>query len=183
MKIVFALLSLFVGLTAWAQESSMPMPASGPRARVTTGFRASLLKPVLTVQIPGRSENSRLDDTLGMSLGYIDMQPGDFGWSSSLGYLQGKELNATTSLLRADINVGYAFDRIFSVRGGFNLSGITRAGLSRVTPSGGLQLIGSAALYRNFSLDVGYINMNQGLPDSLMVLNQSGLEVGLAGTF
>lgn len=174
---------LLFGSLAGAQESTMPLPTTGSAAPVTSGFRAALLKPALSVQIPGRSSSSRIDDVVGLSLGYIDMEVGDYGWSSSLGYLQGKDGSLSTSLLRADVNVGYQFTRIFSLRGGFNVSGINQPGLSRVTPSGGLQLIGSAAVYRNFSIDLGYINMNQGLPDSLLVLNQSGLELGLAGTF
>ncbi len=183
MKAALLLLLIFANQKVLAQSSSAPLEPAESSAPVSTGFRVSLLKPSLTVQNPSENSNSQLENSLGISLGYIDMPIDDFGWSASFAYLSGETARLATGLQRLDMNVGYALNRIFSLRGGFNLSTISRQGFARLTPSGGLQLIASAQIHRNLSIDVGYLNMNQGLPENLKVLNESGLELGVAGTF
>lgn len=157
------------------------------------GFRVGIVKPMLEAELKfsngGRSfstEPTKIDDTLGLSLGYVNLPVQELGWTSNLSYMQLKNKGLDANLARLDGNVAYSFTQILNIKGGLNLSKFTSGeGVSKLDPSIGFQGGLGVQLTRNFGLDIGYTNMNQSatVDDVKVEAKESGIEIGLNGTF
>jgi hypothetical protein len=179
-----------VASMSFAQSTStanMPIPESDS----VHGFRVSLLRPVLEVEIKAKfasgsdSSKGKIDDSLGFALGYASLPVQSLGWTANLAYLSLKNDGEEAPMLRADANVAYAFTSLVNVKGGLNLSQFTKEESNDFKPAIGLQANVGFQVTKNFGIDLGYTQMNQtaDVSGATIELKESGFEVGVNGTF
>lgn len=155
------------------------------------GFRVSILKPMLEMELKAKSGNLsgtdkiNVNDTLGLAVGYASLPVQAFGWTANLAYLELKEGGDRINMYRADGNVAYAFTKFVNAKGGLNLSKFTSKNFEKLDPAIGLQASVGFQATRNFGVDLGYVMMNQKktIDDVNYNLKESGFEIALNGTF
>jgi len=156
------------------------------------GVRVSLVKPTLDADLKASymgtsiSVKEKLADTLGVSIGYVNLPVQEIGWTTNLALMDIKNGGSTTSMARIDGNLAYAFSQKVNVKGGLNLSKFTSGqDHEKLNPAIGLQAGLGVQVNRNFGIDFGYTQMNQtGSVEGINVeLKESGMELGINGTF
>jgi hypothetical protein len=185
----FVATALVASMSFAQSTSTATMPNQD--ADSVRGFRVSVVKPVLEVELKvnaGSGSNSNkenLEDSLGFALGYASLPVQSLGWTANLAYLSLKAEGSEVPMLRADVNVGYAFTSLVNVKGGLNLSKFTKDDYNDFKTAIGLQANVGFQITRNFGLDLGYTQMNQTaeFDAGTVDLKLSGFEVGLNGTF
>ncbi len=184
------LVTALVASMSFAQNTSTAKMSDDGIA--SKGVRISVLKPVLEAEIKasykGQSfgTKEKLDDALGFSVGYASLPVQELGWTANLAYMDVKNEGTSTGMMRADGNLAYAFTSILNVKGGLNLSKFTSGtNNEKLNPAIGFQGGLGVQVSKNFGLDIGYTQMNQsGSLDGVNVdIKESGLEIGLNGTF
>lgn len=189
-KITVFLAMALVASSSFAQNTSTAkMPADDSIS--SKGFRIGIVKPMLEADIKasyqGQSfgNKEKLDEALGLSLGYASLPVQELGWTANATYMDIKNNGESTGLARIDGNLAYAFTSIVNVKGGLNVSKLTKSDASKYDAGIGFQGGVGVQLTRNFGLDLGYTQMNQsGSSDGIKVdLKEAGVEIGLNGTF
>lgn len=189
-KIALLLATAFVASTSFAQNTSTAkMPTDDGIS--SKGFRVGIVKPMLEADIKasyqGQSfgNKEKLDEALGFSLGYASLPVQELGWTANATYMDIKNNGESTGLARIDGNLAYAFTSIINVKGGLNVSKLTKSESSKYDAGIGFQGGVGVQLTKNFGLDLGYTQMNQsGSSDGVKVdLKEAGVEIGLNGTF
>ena len=158
------------------------------------GLRLGIVKSILDMNIKGSKNGSsasnqdKLDDSLGLSLGYVNLPVQQLGWTSNLTYLNIKEEGSNANLMRVDGNLAYAFTNTLNLKGGLNLAKFTSTDggwAQNMDAAIGFQASLGVQITENFGLDVGFTQMNQSgsLGDISVNLRESGTELGLTATF
>lgn len=156
------------------------------------GVRVSFLKPDLELKVKATYEESsfsgsnKLEDTLGVGVGYAFLPVQNLGWTTNFSYIQFKDSRDTAHFLRLDGNLAYTFTDVLNLKGGVNVSKIGGAGdADKITPGIGFQASLGVQATRNFGIDFGYTQMKQaGSDDGIKwTLEEAGFELGLNGTF
>ncbi|MES3036883.1 MAG: hypothetical protein V4736_03170 [Bdellovibrionota bacterium] len=202
MKIVGLILSLFVGSSAFAQFDAMIAMGGGRKQSSSReGFRISALAVAPSILVKTDSsiayipsnEATQMDQTAGAALGYASLDPGSFGWTTNISYLDIKNRDGRADMIRLDANVGYAFNSYFNMKLGPNVSKFSSnyAGseIQSLTPALGGQVSAGFQISESIGLDVAYAQMRQS--GDLIVFNtavpieieSSGLELSLHATF
>lgn len=178
-----------VASSSFAQNTSTAkMPTDGMSSK---GFRIGIVKPMLEADIKASYQGQsfgakeKLDEALGLSLGYASLPVQELGWTANATYMDIKNEGSSTGLARIDGNLAYAFTSIVNVKGGLNISKLTKSENSKYDAGIGFQGGVGVQLTRNFGLDLGYTQMNQsGSSEGVKVdLKEAGVEIGLNGTF
>ena len=194
MKKTVVLISFFMGLSAYAQNTSVSTMNQGVSSK---GIRVSLLKPSLNVELKvssggksGKSDNVSFGDSTGLSVGYANLPVGQLGWTTNLSLIDTKVDKTNLNFTRLDGNLAYAFTPVVNAKGGLNYSKITKGDDQNVfTPAIGLQASVGFQVTKNFGIDVGYTQMNQRVEanvdgnDMDFDFKFSGVEIGINGTF
>ncbi len=181
---------LLLGSASMAQNISatkMPSADYEPR-RVRIGVLAPLLDASFKVSNEGQSKTSSesIQDSLGISAGYANLPLQELGWTANGSYMRIANGGPSFGLARVDGNLAYAFSEVMNVKGGLNLSKFISGGdLPKLDASLGVQLCLGFQMTKSFGLDIGYTQMNQSgkFDDFNLELKESGLELGLYGTF
>lgn len=168
------------------QQSSMKKP----RVRVydpisSEGFRVGLELPMLSADLKSGSSSisQKLDQVLGVSLGYAKLRIRELGWTTNLSYLDIKNNGASNALVRIDGNLAYAFNRNFNTKAGLNVSNLTKGDANAGV---GFQAGLGVQMNKSVGIDLAYTQMNQTGTSSFgnsVNLTESGVELGLNGTF
>ncbi|MNJ94702.1 hypothetical protein D3C87_124040 [compost metagenome] len=184
-----------VSLAQDTTSSRMAMP----EIYSSKGIRVSLLRPTIDMKGKGKMEGKtvnltgKVEDVLGLGVGYANLPVGQVGWTGNVTYL--KPATGDAGMLRGDGNVAYAFTQFVNVKGGLNVMKVIGGSFAEnYTPGIGGQASVGLQLTRNFGLDLSYVMMRNGLklpvsPGSsskiLTVddLEFAGVEIGLNGTF
>lgn len=153
------------------------------------GFRMALVKPILSLQAraDGYSKTSALEklpETLGLSLGYARLPIGHLGWSANFAYINIQNV-PDQGFWRLDGNVGYTANSLFSIKGGLNISNLTRtAGV--ISPSAGAQTSIGLQFNKTVGIDLGYVMMQQQITildyDTGIYIVEQGPEITLTVT-
>lgn len=137
------------------------------------------------------SDSESLDSTLGLSVGYAYLPVQQLGLVGSVALLDisNKDEDGKTytqTMYRVDGNAAYSFNQNLYLKGGANISGFTRGDIAKkMDPAIGLQAGLGFQINKNFGIDAGLVMMRQ-TATMLGVdveLQESGLELGLHGTF
>jgi hypothetical protein len=189
-KIVAILTMAFLTSTTYAQNASTAkMPIDDGMSSI--GFRISLVKPMLDADIKASYKGNsfgnkeKLDETLGLSVGYARLPIQELGWTANAAFMEIKSEGTTTGLARIDGNLAYAFTSIVNIKGGLNLAKLTSGGGSNYSAGLGIQGSVGIQLSKNFGIDLGYTQMNQSgsTNGANVALKEAGMEIGLNGTF
>lgn len=194
--------------SAFAQNQTTPEETSSvsthfPGPTSAKGFRIALVKPFLDWEAEAKADNftfksdGEFEKEMGFSLGFAYLPIRSVGFTVNASYLtfNDKGDSDKTHMIRADGNVGYAFNEIMSIKGGFNISDFTDSDMDEIKPSIGLQFGTGVQINKNFGFDVSYVIMRQTnrsftdyndkgtLNDPTINLFEKGLEVALHATF
>lgn len=188
-QIAAFLATALVASMSFAQNTSTAqMPAQESSSK---GFRVSIVKPMLEAEIKASgygasvSNSEKLDEALGVAVGYANLPVQALGWTANLTHMDIKNDGTNGSMLRVDGNAAYAFTNYVNVKGGLNLSKLTSSSDIEFTPAIGFQASVGYQVTKNFGLDLGYTQMNQKAEEQGVdvTFKVSGLEIGLNGTF
>lgn len=193
MKFKFALLMAMALFTtkSFAQGSS-PSEMAQDGTISSKGFRIGIVKPILELDLKvslggaSASDYTKVNDALGFSLGYASLPVQALGWTVNFAYMDLNTKESSADMVRVDGNLAYAFTDILSIKGGLNISKLTGKDSADDLNAGiGLQGSLGVQITRNFGIDIGYIQMNQSgtMLGTDVDLKESGLELGLHGTF
>lgn len=198
------ILALIIALTsstfAFAQASQTqtisteaPAVESAPK---TEGIRVSLFKPLLSAEAKTRGGNlstqsasEKINNSLGLSIGYANMPLQQLGYSSYMSYLSLNNEASNASALRLEGNATYSeyvYTRLVNFKGGLNISKfVSGEFLKDQEPSVGGQVSASVNVYKDMAIELGYTIMRQSKNVNGVDVDtkQSGLEIGLNGTF
>ncbi len=199
-KLFLAALFLVSSTTAFAQNTSVSQIEKST-AVSSEGFRVSLLRSNLSMKINADygdekvNETYKIDQTVGLSLGYVSLPIQQLGWTASLAALQLAVDEDELSMLRADGNVGYAINSYFNIKAGLNISNIkTNDSEASFKPDIGTQAGIGFQFNKNFGLDINYVITKQFVTvekkfnnvvsgKSRFTPEQTGTEIALTGTF
>ncbi|MFS4460825.1 outer membrane beta-barrel protein [Bdellovibrio sp. HCB2-146] len=174
---------------AQSQTSTMPMPRSYISAE---GIRVGLVKPMLDMELKmsvgGESSTgkAKVDDGIGVAVGYAYLPIQDLGWSASFVHSAGKIESLNIGISRIEGNLGLAFNEYCNIKGGINLSKLSGEEVfNKMGPGFGLQAGVGVQFTKNIGLDLNYLYLNQiGNIDGVNLMSkQTGFEVGVNGTF
>ena len=164
------------------------------------GFSVSYVRPSLeyNANLTGnnfsKAMSGKLDQTNGLSFGYVSLPIQSLGWTANTTLLEIKNNEISVQVGRADGNLAYAFNKYINVKGGFNLSQFIKSETAEKYNAGfGFQAGLGFQMTKNVGLDVGFteihqsgkISVNNGISskDYDIDYKLSGLELGLTGTF
>jgi hypothetical protein len=103
------------------------------------------------------------------------------GYIADLSFINMTGRNGSTGILRADANLAFAMNDVFSVKGGINTAKfVTGESAQKWSPGLGFQAGVGVQLGANMSFSMGYTRISQSAQDDLTL---SGPELGLTGTF
>ncbi len=207
-QIVTMLTVTAVAVSAFAQapttsEETTSVSTHFPGPTSAKGFRIALVKPFLdwdveqTTDIVKIKYDGEFEKEMGISLGFAYLPIRSVGFTVNASYLSFNAEGDSDKIhmLRADGNVGYAFNEVVSLKGGFNVSDITNSELDEYKPSVGLQFGTGIQINKNFGFDISYVAMRQSnrsftdynnagkFNDPTVNLIVSGIEVALHATF
>lgn len=197
-KTVFSLLAMIAASQmALAQSSTSSTTSVNNYDDMSAqGVRVGLVRPTLdfraTAEAFGqkRTEKAEIGDTTGISIGYASLPVQQLGWLADIAFLRLKD-GGTENMTRISGNLAYAYTTNVHVKGGLNISNFTdgRVGSDEFgfeTEAGiGAQFGLGFQINKNFGIDVGYTLMRQTTNVSFVdvELEESGLEIGINGTF
>lgn len=184
-------LGLLVGgpLAFGAQVLSAPQSEFVDGGIASEGFRLAILKPFMNLDVKisgtGESDSSKIDDTLGFSVGYANLPVQDLGWTTNLAYLDMRNNGGSAGMARLDGNLAYAFKPMVNIKGGLNVSKMVSGALTQLNVGIGFQAGVGFQFTQNFGIDAGYSQMNQSLSSGgqTATIRESGPEIGLNATF
>ena len=208
-KQIVALLAVTaVAVSAFAQtqtnqEETANVSTHFPGPTSAKGFRIALVKPFLDWGSEQKAEsvslknNGEFEKEMGFSIGFAYLPLRNIGFTVNASYLSFNDEGDSDKIrmLRADGNVGYAFNEIISIKGGLNISDFTNSELNKLKPSFGLQFGTGIQISKNFGFDISYVVMQQTnrsfgdynnkgtFNDPTLTLIEKGLEVALHATF
>lgn len=150
-----------------------------------------------------RTEKKSNPTFLGVSGGYAYMPIQSLGWTTNLAYMGARQDGATINIFRVDGNLGYAFMRELSLKGGVNFAKIDYSNnnsnnylysQSKVNfdPGYGFQAQLTYQPFEYLGFDLGYSEINAAAKTKTgyMLTETStnlkviqGLEIGVHGTF
>jgi hypothetical protein len=187
-KLIAALMTVAVAAPALAQQSSAEMPIFETERPKESGVRVALTYTSLnsTAKAPGQKVSNDLGQGVGASVGYASLPVGQLGYLTSLNLatIDAQDSSNNVNFARAELNVAYAINPRVFLKAGANVSDITNSD-ANVKPGVGGQIgIGSRTTPR-FGFEVNFISMNQTNETALgnVDLTESGLELGISGTF
>ncbi len=207
-QIVTLLAVTAVAVSAFAQaqtnqEETTSVSTHFPGPTSAKGFRIALVKPFLDWDAEQKADDitfknsGEFEKEIGFSVGFAYLPIRSIGFTVNASYLTFNDDGDSDKIhmLRADGNVGYAFNEIFSIKGGFNISDFTDSEIDQLKPSVGLQFGTGIQITKNFGFDVSYVAMRQTnrsitdynnkgtFNDPTVNLFEKGLEVALHATF
>jgi hypothetical protein len=160
---------------------------------IRVGFTRSILDAQINFSMDSLStEYSRkIDESLGLSVGYVHLPIQSLGWAASGSFFQMKNNGQEAAqMIRLDGNLAYTFNQYFHIKGGLNTSEFIKGNLLTQMSA---DLSGQAGvgfqINKNFGFDVGYVEIHQSgtlntsLGDMDMKYKFSGIEMGFNGTF
>jgi hypothetical protein len=197
-----------VAVSTFAQAQTNPEETTAvsthyPGPTSAKGFRIALVKPFLDWDLQAKADSrtfkfdGEFEKEMGFSVGFAYLPIRNIGFTVNASYLSFNDEGDSDKahMLRADGNVGYAFNEIFSIKGGLNISDFTNSELNEYKPSFGLQFGTGIQINKNFGFDVSYVLMQQTnrsfadynqkgtVDDPTINLIVSGLELALHATF
>lgn len=207
-QIVTILAVTALAVSAFAQSQTTPEETTSvsthfPGPASAKGFRIALVKPFLDWDAEAKADgftfksDGEFEKEVGLSVGFAYLPIRSVGFTVNASYLSfnAEDESDKIHLLRADGNVGYAFNEIFSLKGGFNVSDFTNSELNDYKPSFGLQFGTGIQINKNFGFDISYVIMSQSnrsftdsknkgtINDPTVNIFEKGLEVALHATF
>lgn len=186
----FVALALFAS-SSFAQYSSVTEVRLRDRY-ASQGVRVSLVKPSLSMEVKFSDSDESLtfkeniDSALGLAVGYASLPIQELGYTVNGSLFDLKEAEGSASMFRMDGNLGYAFNSIFNLKGGLNVSFFDgRDSNIKFDPGLGAQASAGFQITKNIGLDLGYIVMNQSANHKGVRIDakESGPEIALNGTF
>ncbi|MFZ3229342.1 MAG: hypothetical protein WA160_03980 [Pseudobdellovibrio sp.] len=194
-QIVFILFLISIN-TSFAQGVSTLEAAATATTAPTEGLHFSIFKANLIDDIKAyggkytpATTQGKVDETLGFSVGLINMPIQKLGYTTNLAYLSLKDQGSNLASIRLDGNVGYAdyvFGQLCNLKGGLNLSKFISGDFAKdLDPSVGGQASFGVAIIKNVGVDIGYTIMRQTKNINGVDLDytESGFEIGLGATF
>jgi hypothetical protein len=196
MKLTTVIAILCLSSAAFAQQSvtSVANTASEISSGVARGVRVALLKPSLEAKIEASfqgfsaSDEDRIDNTTGISVGYAQIPTNNLGFIADLAYLELKD-GGKAKMMRASGNATYGINNMTYVKGGLNVSNLDAEG-EKFDAGIGFQAGVGLQVNRNIGFELNYTRMNQessqnisGLGSIDVDIQESGLELALTGTF
>jgi hypothetical protein len=207
-QIVTLLAVTAVAVSAFAQAQTNPEETTAvsthyPGPTSAKGFRIALVKPFLDWEAETKADSftiksdGEFEKEVGFSVGFAYLPIRSIGFTVNASYLSFNDQGDSDKihLLRADGNVGYAFNEILSLKGGLNISDFTNSELNEYKPSIGLQFGTGIQINKNFGFDISYVIMRQTnrsftdydeegtINDPTVNIIQNGLELALHATF
>jgi hypothetical protein len=185
------------------QEETTSVSTHFPGPTSAKGFRIALVKPFLEWDAEAKADgftfksDGEFEKEVGLSLGFAYLPIRSVGFTVNASYLSFNSEGESDKIhmLRVDGNVGYAFNEIFSLKGGFNVSDFTNSELNEYKPSVGLQFGTGIQINKNFGFDVSYVAMRQTnrsfadyndkgtINDPTVNIIERGVELALHATF
>ena len=198
MAFVFTCPAFSQTMSAPTERTSVSYSQVAPTS--SQGIRVSLLGSALNfdAKTSAFGHTSTFSDSMksnyGFALGYAYLPVGTLGFTTSLAYMTLSQDSDTMNIVRLDGNMAFAFNRIFNLKGGINVSGITSASsgnerFTKLNPAPGGQVGLGAQISKNFGLDLMYVVMNQSGNVKIeggtaqVEAQESGGELNLSGTF
>ena len=197
-----------VAASAFAQSQTNPEETTAvsthyPGPTSAKGFRIALVKPVLDWEAEAKADSFTFKDDgefekeMGFSVGFAYLPIRNIGFTVNASYLSFNDEGDSDKIhmLRADGNVGYAFNEIVSIKGGLNISDFTNSELNEYKPSFGIQFGTGIQITKNFGFDISYVIMRQTnrsfadyndegtINDPTLNIIENGLELALHATF
>lgn len=207
-QIVTLLAVTAVAVSAFAQSQTSQEETSSvsthfPGPTSAKGFRIALVKPFLDWDAEAKADgftfksDGEFEKEVGLSVGFAYLPIRSIGFTVNASYLtfNDKDDSDKIHMIRADGNVGYAFNEIMSIKGGLNISDFTDSEVDQLKPSIGLQFGTGIQLSKNFGFDISYVVMRQTnrsftdyndkgtINDPTVSIFEKGLEVALHATF
>ena len=216
LSLPFSVSFLFASM-AWAAQPAVQSLANYTASKqgveasaAVRGLRLAVLVPMTReikrwvrnddFNLEGTS-NFQTKDHVGVSVGYVNLKPKSLAVSSHLSYRSFKVLaydeSVDMSQISLDGNIGYAFNRILSLRGGLNVSrmssGDGRLQFTTFSPGVGAQAILGLQFSDRWGADLTYVQSKSnyrfeqeqrtGPVKARGHWEQQGLEVSLTSTF
>lgn len=188
MKALVVLAVLSFGVVASAQEVRTTIPTVSSTSYKESGVKVALTYSSLnsTAKASGEKRSSDLGSGVGASLGYAQLPVKKIGY---LGLVNFSRIDVDDSandvnFLRLEANVAYAMNPRVFIKAGANVSDIVNRE-AKVRPGLGGQLGIGVRTTPTIGFEVNYLSMNQtNIAGPREVdLSESGLELGISGTF
>jgi hypothetical protein len=158
--IVFTGLLMLSQISFGQMSSNTSQPQAIKKAVAANGFRVSLTKSDLSMKEKGSTETFRLENTAGLSLGYVYLPVGSIGFTSNFSANEVSDpAGISKTLLRVDGNIAFAFNEIVNLKAGLNTINIKLSGDYRNSYQLGSQAGIGFQLSRDLGVDVNFYEM------------------------
>ncbi len=205
--------ALVLSIGEWTQAQNLGFnpgsstaSSSASRAPATKGFRISVIRPELNASgsfvIAGDTLNAqiidgKIEDALGLAIGYAYLPIMSIGWTSNLALIQMKSGGEKSDLGRADVGLAFALTSTFNFKAGVHAAKFTSGEIMKQLDVGtGAQASFGIQINPFVAIDLGYtstdikgrplISQNSATDQPVFgqyQLRTSGFEAALAATF
>lgn len=194
LRTMFLTSLMVVGSIGFCQETTVTTSAEKSSLASLHGLRLTLFRPILKIETGLKAEHlesmdNSIDEAWGAALGYAQLPPHGMAWTTNLAMLQAKDQRESVTGWRVDGNLGFAFNRQFHAKAGFNLSNFYWDKIKKESPFVGNQVSVGYQFSPHIGFEVAYVVMRQsatvttGSFTQNLDFTESGPEIAITGTY